>query len=468
MFYSINGIKMKKSIIFLASLIVFLASNLFSQEWNKIDGLSNYINTIYQVKSNPAKFYVASNSIETDYSALNITFPIVGNGMLISSDSGKTFSNVKLDTFSVYHIFESPSGSILASARKLNNGGIAYSLDNGENWYGVPMMCPGSRQIMKIVQDKNNASIFYAAALNTSNGVIKTENNFENCTELTNLKFQARDISVSSFNGYIYVAADNGNISPFSSGVYRSTDGGANWTKDSSGLIGKRINCVLASKEKENLIYCGADSITGAGDVFGSGIYKSEDFGKTWLLVAANNQNVFSIVEHPSVPGYYAAACGRAGVYIKGKNNSQWERHSSGLPTEFAVTTVTIPNWDIVDHSFIVFAGTQGDGLYKSNRIVTDVKSKNQISNDLYIEKVYPQPFSKQINIIWNNPVSQNISIEIRNNLGYIVFSNMNVLTSEGQQQFNWAPNSISNGVYFLTIRTSQASISEKLIFVGE
>lgn len=461
---------MKKSIIYSVLLIVFLVSNLFAQEWNKIDGFSNYINTIYQVKSDPAKLYVASNSIETDYSALNITFPIIGNGMLISNDSGKTFSNLQLDQFAIYNIFEveATAGLILASARKLSNGGIAYSLDNGVNWYGIPMMCPGSRQIMKIVQDMSNPLILYAAALNTNNGVIKTENNFENCTELTNLKFQARDIAVSSFNGYLYVAADNGNIYPFSSGVYRSIDGGANWLKDSSGLEGKRINCVLASKESENLIYCGADSITAAGDVFGAGIYKSEDYGKTWKLVAANNQNVFSIVEHPSVPGYYAAACGKAGVFIKGKNNSQWENHSTGLPTEFPVTTVTIPNWEVVSHSFIVFAGTQGDGLYKSNRIVTNVKSNNLISNDLFIEKIYPQPFSKQVNIIWNNPIAQNISFEIRNSLGNIVFSNANIFASEGQQQFNWLPNSISNGVYFLSIRTNQASISEKLIFVGE
>ena len=173
----------------------------------------------------------------------NITFPIIGNGMLIRSDSGKTFSNLQLDQFAIYNIFEveATPGLILASARKLNNGGIAYSLDNGVNWFGIPMMCPGSRQIMKIAQDKSNPSILYAAALNTSNGVIKTENNFENCTELTNLKYQARDITVSSFNGYLYIAADNGNITPFSSGVYRSTDGGANWLKDSSGLEGKEL-----------------------------------------------------------------------------------------------------------------------------------------------------------------------------------------------------------------------------------
>lgn len=461
---------MKKFVFQLVLLTVFLVSNLAATEWEKIEGTSDFINTIYQIKSDPSKIFVASNSIETDYSALNIIFPVVGNGILVSNDSGKTFSNVKLDTFSVYNVFEveATSGLILASARKLNSGGIAFSLDGGEDWYGIPMMCPGSRQIMKIVQDKNNPSILYAAALNTSNGVIKTENNFENCEELPSLKFQARDISISSFNGYIYVAADNGNISPFSSGVYCSSDGGESWTKDESGLIGKRVNCVLASKEREGLIYCGADSIDAAGNIKGAAIYKSNDYGKTWELAAARHQSVYSIVEHPSEAGYYAAACGSAGVFIKGKNNPNWEKHSDGLPSEFPVTTVTIPDWEVEGHSFAVFAGTQGDGLYLSNKVATSVETNEAISNSLFVQKVYPQPFAKKVNIIWNNPKTQNITIEIRNSLGNIVFSQESIFASQGRQDFDWMPQSLANGIYFLTIKSEQSSISEKLIFIGE
>ena len=73
---------------------------------------------------------------------------------------------------------------------------------------------------------------------------------------------------------------------PPKGGIYKSTDGGDNWTKLAGGLpnqIFGRSNVAISAK-KPNEVYALIEAKPG------SGLYRSEDSGATWALVNSSTK----------------------------------------------------------------------------------------------------------------------------------------------------------------------------------
>lgn len=80
-----------------------------------------------------------------------------------------------------------------------------------------------------------------------------------------------------------------------SGGIWRSVDGGINWSKTTNELQNYGITCLVQDKRvgKQNIWYAGTGeptgtSASGAGSFFlGNGIYKSIDSGRNWVALPA-------------------------------------------------------------------------------------------------------------------------------------------------------------------------------------
>src|SRR5678815_1256655 len=71
---------------------------------------------------------------------------------------------------------------------------------------------------------------------------------------------------------YAGVTSRTGGFGPTNTtGIYKSTDGGSNWTR--SGLVGTRLLSLAVDPTDPNKVYAGTNS---------SGLYKSTDGGATW------------------------------------------------------------------------------------------------------------------------------------------------------------------------------------------
>ncbi len=151
--------------------------------------------------------------------------------------------------------------------------------------------------------------------------------------------------------GLLYVGTDDGR-------VWVTRNGGGSWTEITAGLpFNKHVWKVVASKYDPATVY-----ITLIGrhdDDFNAYIFKSADYGKTWVSIAGNIPGgpVNVVQEDPKVKGILYAGSD-TGVYVSLDDGKTWAVLGSGLPTSYV--------WDLAVHprdNALVIA-TNGRGMW--------------------------------------------------------------------------------------------------------
>ncbi len=116
---------------------------------------------------------------------------------------------------------------------------------------------------------------------------------------------------------YILAAAFAGG-SPNQGGVYRSEDGGANWTRFTTGFPNADIKAVTADPFDSSRVLAGA--------VF-DGVFISTDRGQTWSAsnTGLNNLRIQTLIADPGSPGHFYAGC-LSGLYRSTDSGGTWEQ----------------------------------------------------------------------------------------------------------------------------------------------
>jgi photosystem II stability/assembly factor-like uncharacterized protein len=121
-------------------------------------------------------------------------------------------------------------------------------------------------------------------------------------------------------------------------GVYKTTDGGDNWTPVSDGQpFGTgTVGALAVSESDPNVVYVGMGEACIRGNFsHGDGVYKSTDAGKTWARVGLSDSRIIGKIKiHPKNPDIvYVAALGHAaganeerGVFRTKDGGKTWQR----------------------------------------------------------------------------------------------------------------------------------------------
>lgn len=168
-------------------------------------------------------------------------------------------------------------------------------------------------------------------------------------------------------------------------GVWRTTDAGNTWENISDGYFGGSIGAVAVSEWDNNVIYVGGGEKTVRGNVsYGSGMWKSEDAGKSWKQMGLKNSRHISRVRiHPKNPDLvYAAVMGdlyksseERGVYKSEDGGKTWNRVLFANPDAGAVDLILDPNnprilyattWRIRRTPYSLESGGKGSAMWKS------------------------------------------------------------------------------------------------------
>jgi photosystem II stability/assembly factor-like uncharacterized protein len=217
--------------------------------WDKFPEASPAVGAIAVAQSDPKIVYVGTG--ETNIRG-NV---VMGNGLYKSTDAGKTwhFSGLR-DTQVIGRIIvdpKNPDSVYVAALGHLfgenDERGIFHSVDGGKTWKKV-LYVDNKTGGVDVAFDPSNPKIMWAGMWQA---------------------YRKPWIMESGGPG---------------SGLYRSTDGGETWTRQSGGGLPEgiygRIN--VAPTSNPNRIYAMIEAKKG-------GLYRSDDAGKTWALINDRN-----------------------------------------------------------------------------------------------------------------------------------------------------------------------------------
>lgn len=242
-------------------------------------------------------------AIVADPTQSNVLYAGSVYGLYKSLDTGKTWNklsltNISHDTLSTYYS-NLQDGTVKISPVDPRNlfissltGAFARSTDGGNNW--VPVTPPPNTSLSNGVEniefDPVSASTVYFA----ENGLWKS----------TDLGATWRDISGDlpksvggSFTLYgLHPRVDSSNVSVIylptiansaQFGVYKTTNGGTNWS-----FLGVKGFDVSIDRTSPSTLFCAGEA----------GVYRSSDAGATWMAMTAGGAKYFSISPDPANP----------------------------------------------------------------------------------------------------------------------------------------------------------------------
>ena len=229
-------------------------------------------------------------------------------GIFKTEDGGLSFSAIfdEQPSLSIGDVVLAPSNPeiIYVGTGEANPGGgsVAYdglgvfrSNDGGATWVDLGLHESGS--IGKMVVHPENPDICYVAAMgrmfstNSERGIFKTTDGGQNWEKVLYLNDStgAVDIAVNPENPEILYAAmwertrtpDRRHYGGQSCGIFKTTDGGTNWTELTAGLpsgsdVG-RIGISISPSNPDILYAIYADEVG-----YFAGIFKTSNAGETW------------------------------------------------------------------------------------------------------------------------------------------------------------------------------------------
>jgi photosystem II stability/assembly factor-like uncharacterized protein len=251
--------------------------------------------------------------------------------------------------------------------------GMYKSTDAGRTWTHIGL--EATRQIGKVIVDPRDANVVFVAALghvygaNPDRGVYRTR---DGGTTWQKVLFKSNDVGAIDLafdpttSQTIYASLWNTKRPPWSiyppsygpgSGLYKSTDGGANWQQLTSGLptdgLG-RMGVAVAPSNRAR-VYAIVDAKDG-------GLYRSDDAGATFRKVSGDDNRIWGrgwyfgkIVVDPKNPDLVYSS--NTGVYRSRDGGRTWGEPFKGSPGGDDYHQLWI---DPADGNRMILGGDQG------------------------------------------------------------------------------------------------------------
>ena len=365
---------------------------------------------------------------------------------------------------------------VVAAGSQDNGSSVLRSDGQWYEWWGAD----GGESLV----DKNNSNIIYGATQFGS--FVKSLDSGQSLFGLTapdgkggqnNWNFYSTPFEQDPIvQNTVYVAFDE---------VYKSVDGGINWTSISPFLI-NNIDALKVAPSNNNYLYLSIDNT----------FWRTTTGGPAWTqAVNYPGGDIVSIAVHPTDPARVAVTSNNGEkVYITNDSGDTWIPYGFDLPDFTPFSVVWDDNSDnglyvgmnygvyytddtIVD-SWIpfnnnlpnvlifeleinytqnkIYAGTFGRGLWASNTYDATLSTNDFQLNDITL---YPNPANNEVNLKWSQ--QEDVSVRIYNALGKLMYYGKEVNLFNG---FKIDVSSFNSGVYFVKMNSAKGEITKKLI----
>ncbi len=300
-----------------------------------------------------------------------------------SVDGGQTWQNKTLGGFNVgletsAFQFDPTNSSRILAASTL---GLLRSTDGGETWNGYGNV---SDSFFTLAADPASATTLYAGNASGS-GIFKSTDGGAHWTTI-NKGLPPNQGATGALPLVLGVAVDPAHSTTLSAGtygngLYRSTDGGSNWSSIGSGMRTTYVSA-LAFEPSSTLVAA----------TYGGGVYQSADGGDTWAPSSAGLDVgiVNSLLFDPAAPGTVSAAL-FDGVYRSPDGGGTWQAANNGLPVAPVSALAFRPG---TPRSLL--AATVGGGVFKSTDGGGTWSASSQGLTDSSISSIVVDPTNSQ------------------------------------------------------------------------
>ena len=231
------------------------------------------------------------------------------------------------------------------------NGGVFQSTDGGATWSTSSEGLTDSF-VLSLAIDPTSTSTLFAGTGN--GGVFKSNNRGLSWFTVTDPR-QFPDLATASITSLVIDPQSPDTLyAGTSRGVFRSANGGGDWTDASLGLSESIIVSLAIDPSNPAIVYAGT---------LGDGVFKTTNGGGAWAAAGPGFSDIWSLAVDPSTPTTLYAGSD-LGVFKSVDSGANWTLTLDLGPNPFfnAIDTV------VVDPSTpsTVYAGTWTDHLYKS------------------------------------------------------------------------------------------------------
>jgi len=154
--------------------------------------------------------------------------------------------------------------------------------------------------------------------------------------------FNIVDIQIDQTNPSTMYAATSGSPNAKGTGLWKTTDGGANWMQKNQGLAYLNLTTIAINPSNPNVLLVGTGHRPYGGTA-GGGIYKSADGGNTWHKVSIPNLEINRILINPSNPNVIYAATFGGGVYKSTDGGENWSQANAGIGNNYVYALAINP-----------------------------------------------------------------------------------------------------------------------------
>jgi photosystem II stability/assembly factor-like uncharacterized protein len=168
-------------------------------------------------------------------------------------------------------------------------------------------------------------------------------------------------------------------------GVFKTTDGGANWAPVTDRYFGGTIGAIAVSESNPDVVYVGGGEYPIRGNTsHGDGVYKSTDAGRTWTYMGlVDTRHISKIRIHPRNPDIaYVAALGPVfgpspsrGIYKTTDGGKSWSKILFRNDSTGAIDLTMDPSnpevlyaglWTAYRKPWLLVSGGPGSGIFKT------------------------------------------------------------------------------------------------------